>query len=74
MLQTQVGYSASTAAGGNAQTQKLQSCVRRVRQVSISQRRIKLNALRAEGVHTVHQELLNAPNATWESMGEILHV
>ena len=74
MLQSQVGSSASTAVLANTQTQKLQSCVRGVRQVSISQRRAVLHVLHVQEVHTVHQELLNAPSATWESMGEIWHV
>ena len=73
MLQNQVGYSASTAVLANTQTQKLQSYVRGVRQVSFSQRRVTLNALLAVEVPTVHQELLNVPNVTWESMGD-LHV
>ena len=73
MLQTQVGYSASTAVLANTQTQKQLSGVRIVRQVSISQRRAVLHVLHVQEVHTVHQELLNAPNATWGSMGD-LHV
>ena len=74
MLQTRVGSSASTAAGEHMQTWRLLSIAKAVRLDSISQRRAVLHVLHVQEVPTVHQELLNVPNAIWESMGEILHV
>ena len=74
MLQTRVGSSASTAAGEHMQTWRLLSIAKAVRQVSISQRRAVLHVLHVQEVNTVHWELLNAPNAIWESTVEILPV
>ena len=74
MLQIQVGSSASTAAGEHMQTWRRRSIAKAVRQVSISQRRAVLHVLLVWEVNTVHWELLNAPNAIWESTVEILPV